>query len=130
MLLSASLLVTAVLFGGMALFSFGFAAFLFTALPVDVARLTIRKAFPHFYLFVIGAAALAAVLIGSRDLYSTAVLAATAATTVPTRQILMPAINQATDTGNKRRFNRLHGLSVAVTLLHLLGVGWVLTRFV
>jgi hypothetical protein len=69
MLLSASLLVTAVLFGGMALFSFGFAAFLFTALPVDIARLTIRKAFPHFYLFVIGAAALAAVLIGSRDLY-------------------------------------------------------------
>jgi len=74
MLLAAALLVTAILFGGMALFSFGFAAFLFTALPVDVARLTIRKAFPHFYLFVICTAALSAVLIGQRDLYATGVM--------------------------------------------------------
>ena len=31
------LLVTALLFGGMVLYSFGFAAFVFTALPADVA---------------------------------------------------------------------------------------------
>ena len=130
MLLAAALLVTAILFGGMALFSFGFAAFLFTALPVDVARLTIRKAFPHFYLFVICAAALSAVFIGQRDLYATGVMIGVAATTVPARQILMPSINQATDVGDKRRFNRLHSLSVVVTLLHLIGTGWVLTRFI
>ena len=130
MFLIAALLATAVLFGGMALFSFGFAAFLFTALPVDLARLTIRKAFPHFYLFVICMAALAAVLIGSRDLYSTGVMVGVAATTVPARQILMPAINLATDMGDKRRFNRLHAFSVVVTLLHLIGAGWVLTRFI
>jgi hypothetical protein len=53
-----------------------------------------------------------------------------AATTVPARQILMPAINQATDVGDKRRFNQLHGLSVVVTLLHLIGAGWVLTQFI
>ncbi|NBT79809.1 MAG: DUF4149 domain-containing protein, partial [Betaproteobacteria bacterium] len=53
-----------------------------------------------------------------------------AATTVPARQILMPAINLATDMGDKRRFNRLHGFSVVVTLLHLIGAGWVLTRFI
>jgi hypothetical protein len=130
MLLTAALLVTAILFGGMALFSFGFAAFLFTALPVDLARLTIRKAFPHFYLFVICAAILSAVLIGQQDLNSMGVMAGVAASTVPARQILMPAINRATDAGDKQRFNRLHGLSVVVTLLHLIGAGWVLTRFI
>jgi hypothetical protein len=130
MLLISALLATAILFGGMTLYSFGFAAFLFTALPIDIARLTIRKAFPHFYLFVICTAALAAVLIGSRDLYSTGVMVGVAATTVPARQILMPAINLATDMGDKRRFNRLHGFSVVVTLLHLIGAGWVLTRFI
>jgi hypothetical protein len=130
MLFATALLVTAVLFGGMALFSFGFAAFLFTALPVDLARLTIRKAFPHFYLFVICTAALASVLVGQRDLDAAGVMLGVAATTVPTRQILMPAINRATDTGDKRRFNRLHGLSVVITMLHLVGTGWVLTRFI
>ncbi|NBS95308.1 MAG: DUF4149 domain-containing protein [Betaproteobacteria bacterium] len=129
MLPIAALFATAILFGGMTLYSFGFAAFLFTALPIDIARLTIRKAFPHFYLFVMIMAVLAAGLIGSRDLYSAGVMAGVAATTVPARQILMPAINQATDMGNKKRFNRLHGLSVVVTLLHLVATGWVLTRF-
>lgn len=128
MLPIAALFATAILFGGMTLYSFGFAAFLFTALPIDIARLTIRKAFPHFYLFVMIMAVLAAGLIGSRDLYSAGVMAGVAATTVPARQILMPAINQATDMGNKKRFNRLHGLSVVVTLLHLVATGWVLTR--
>lgn len=129
MLPIAALFATAILFGGMTLYSFGFAAFLFTALPIDIARLTIRKAFPHFYLFVMIMAVLAAGLIGSRDLYSAGVMAGVAVTTVPARQILMPAINQATDMGNKKRFNRLHGLSVVVTLLHMMATGWVLTRF-
>ena len=59
-MLTAALHVTALLFGGMMLYSFGFAAFLFTALPADMAGATIRRAFPHFYLFVIGCAGLAA----------------------------------------------------------------------
>ena len=47
-----ALLTTALLFGGMTLFSFGFAAFLFTSLPAETASPLIRKAFPHFYLCV------------------------------------------------------------------------------
>jgi hypothetical protein len=35
---SAALLVTALLFGGMTLHSFGFAAFLFSALPAEVRK--------------------------------------------------------------------------------------------
>ena len=59
---TAALLMTALLFGGMVLYSFGFAAFLFTALPAETAGPTIRRAFPHFYLFVFATAVLGAAL--------------------------------------------------------------------
>ena len=124
----AALLVTALLFGGMILYSFGFAAFLFTALPPDVAGQTIRRAFPHFYLFVIATAGLAAVLLLPQDRGLAALMAVVALSTVPTRQMLMPAINTATDTGARRRFHVLHGLSVAITLAHIALAGWVLAR--
>jgi len=118
-MMTAALLLTAALFGGMVLYSFGFAAFLFTALPPDIAGPTIRRAFPLFYLFVLGTAALAAALAWSLDTRAGAMLAAIALITVPTRQYLMPAINRATDTGARSRFKRLHGLSVVITLAHI-----------
>jgi hypothetical protein len=121
-------LVTALLFGGMTLFSFGFAAFVFTALPPHVARTTIRLAFPHFYLFVAGTAAVAAALLYTTDPLGAALLAAVAATTVPTRQTLMPAINRATDAGEASRFKLLHSLSVAITLCHIVITAYVLSR--
>jgi len=125
----AALLMAALLFGGMALFAFGFAAFLFTALPADVARPTIRRAFPHFYVFVMATAALAAVLSWRVDSIAAALLAIIAASTLPTRQILMPAINHATDTGAHARFKTLHGLSVFITLAHIALAGVVVARF-
>lgn len=128
-MLTAALLTTALLFGGMILYSFGFAAFLFTALPSDVAGATIRRAFPLFYLFVMGTAALATALIWPFDPVAAGLLAAIAVTTLPTRQFLMPAINHATDTGARARFNALHGLSVAITLAHIGLAGFVLARF-
>lgn len=45
---TASLLVTAFLFGGMLLFSASFAAFLFKYLPPEDARMLIRKAFSPY----------------------------------------------------------------------------------
>src|SRR6056297_3141057 len=125
-----ALLSSALLFGGMVLYSFGFAAFLFTALPAETAGPTIRRAFPHFYLFVIAGAALSAVFLAPNDLLSAAIMAAIALTTIPTRQILMPAINVATDSGNKRRFGMLHGLSVVITLIHIVAAAYVLHRFI
>lgn len=124
----ASLLLTAGLFGGMLLFAGGFAAFLFTALPVDQARLLIRRAFPPFYLFVIGAAALSAASAAWVDGRAAWLLAAVALTTLPTRQLLMPAINRATDAGQRGRFARMHGLSVLITLAHIGAAGWALAR--
>ncbi|WP_371054336.1 DUF4149 domain-containing protein [Rhodosalinus sp. K401] len=128
-MLTAALLATALLFGGMVLYSFGFAAFLFTALPPDVAGTTIRRAFPLFYLFVMGVAAAAAALAWPVDPLAAGLLALVAATTLPTRQILMPAINRATDTGAKARFKWLHGLSVVITLAHIVIAAYVLARF-
>jgi hypothetical protein len=125
-----SLLATALLFGGMVLFSFGFAAFVLTALPSDIARPLIRRAFPPYYLLVIGAAAFAGALAAMRDPTAAVLLALIAASTVPVRQILMPAINAAADAGDKRRFGMLHGVSVVVQLVQIGLAGWVLARFV
>lgn len=126
---TAGLLVTALLFGGMVLYAFGFAAFIFTALPADVAGPTIRRAFPHFYLFVMAVAFVAALLLIAHDPMSAVILGAIAVTTAPTRQMLMPAINAASDAGQKQRFKTLHMLSVLITLAHIAGAAVVLARF-
>ena len=126
---TAALLATALLFGGMVLFSSGFAAFLFSALPPAAAGKALRQAFPHFYLFVIVTSAAGSALLLAYDALSSALLAAIFLSTVPTRQILMPAINAATDAGARRRFQILHGASVAITLAHIAASGYVLARF-
>ncbi len=128
MISSLALLCTALLFGGMTLYSFGFAAFLFNALPAQTAGLVLRRAFPWFYLFVIATSAVAALLWWPHDAVFAAVMAAVALSTVPVRQLLMPAINRATDAGQRRRFQWLHGLSVLVTLGHIAATGWLLVQ--
>ncbi len=129
MMAMVSLWCVALLFGGMVLYAFGLAPFLFSALPMPQARSALRVAFPHFYLFVLGTSAVAAGLLWPRDGVSALALAAIAVSTVPTRQVLMPAINAATDAGATRRFKLLHTLSVLVTLAHTGLAGWVLARF-
>ena len=127
MILSLAVLSTALLFGGMTRYAFGFAAFLFTALPAKTAGEALRRAFPWFYAFVIATSAAAALRWGPRDAVFAAVMAVVAITTVPVRQLLMPAINRATDTGQRQRFKWLHGLSVVVTLGHIAATGWLLS---
>lgn len=124
----SALLATAWLFGGMLLFAAGFAAFLFKVLPVAEARMLIRKAFPPFYLFVLLTAGAGALLMVPVDRTGALVLAVIALTTVPARQVLMPAINDATDRGQRQRFVRLHGLSVLITLAHIAAAAAVLVR--
>ena len=124
----ASLLVVSLLFGGMFLFSAGFAAFLFRYLPPRDARMLIRKAFPPFYLFVIVSSGLAVVLSWRLDTFSAAWMAFVMLTTVAARQLLMPAINRATDSGYRKRFLWLHGFSVLLTLGHIILAAVVLVR--
>ena len=128
MIHSLAILSTALLFGGMTLYAFGFAAFLFNALPAPTAGATLRRAFPWFYGFVIATAGLAALLWWPHNPVSAAAMAAVALTTVVVRQWLMPASNAATDTGQRRRFQWLHGLSVLVTLGHIAATGWLLAQ--
>lgn len=124
-----ALLTTALLFGGMVLYSFGFAVFVFNALPAETAGPLIRRAFPHFYLFVLGTSATAAsVVVFSDDWISASLLAVIALTTAFARQVLMPAINAATDTNREGRFKALHGLSVLITLAHISAAGSVIVR--
>jgi hypothetical protein len=127
---SVAILITALLFGGMALYSFGFAAFLFTVLPAATAGLTLRRAFPLFYLFVFVTALLASAFLWLHDPLAGALMALVAITTVPARQMLMPAINRASDNGLRQRFKWLHGLSVVITLAHISAAGFVLVRLV
>jgi len=127
---SLAILVTALLFGGMALYAFGFATFLFKALPAPSAGATLRLAFPWFYLFVVATAATAALLWWSHDTIAAGVMAAVAVSTIPVRQLLMPAINRATDSDDRLRFKWLHGASVVVTLSHIAVTGWILARIV
>ncbi len=125
-----ALLLSSLLFGGMTLYSFGFAAFVFSALPPDLSGNTIRQAFPHFYIFVLATSAISATLLYFLDPVAAAVMVIISVTTIPTRQILMPAINKASDSGARRRFKILHSLSVLITLSQIIGSGYVLTRFV
>lgn len=124
----ACLLVVAGLFGGMSLFSAGFAALLFKHLPPAEARRLIRKAFPPFYLFVIVSSGVASLLAWPSDPSSAAQMAVVMVTAVAARQLLMPAINRATDMGHKTRFVYLHGLSVVLTLAHIVLAGVVLVQ--
>lgn len=130
MLLSLAVLTTALLFGGTTLYAFGFAAVLFTALPADTAGRVLRRAFPWFYLFVIATALTASALLWSHDPLAGLMMAAVALTTLLARQLLMPAINRATDSGQRQRFKWLHTLSVLITLAHIGASGLVLVRLV
>jgi len=130
-----ALLLTATLFGGMALYSFGFAPFLFRELSPEQAGPLIRAAFPHYYLFVIVAALVAGLVLMAVDPRSVALMGWVAALGVLSRQVLMPQINAARDAElagervARSRFATLHGLSVAINFVQLGLVGWVLTRF-
>ena len=130
MILSLAVLSSALLFGGMTLYAFGFAAFLFTALPAATAGAALRQAFPWFYLFVMVTASAAGLFWWSHNAGFAALMAVVAVTTVPLRQVLMPAINRATDAGQRQRFKWLHGLSVLVTLGHISATGWLLAGLV
>ena len=121
-----SLLITAFLFGGMLLFSVGFGTLVLKNLEGSVARLFIRNTFPHFYLFVLVSSFLAAVTVFTTAPAVSVALLVIFFTTLPARQILMPAINLASDEGDRKKFKLLHALSVAITLAHIIISGAVL----
>lgn len=128
-LATTAMLLSSLLFGGMVLFSFGFALFALKHLPAAVARPLIRQAFPHYYLLVMIIAGLAALAAAPVDGTTAGLLAAIVLSTILARQVLMPAVNAATDRGDKKRFGQLHGLSVLIQLAQIGAVVICLLRF-
>ena len=122
-----ALLMTSFLFGGMMLFAAGFGPIVLKNLEGDLARLFIRNTFPYFYLFVLVSSFLAAVTVFVP--FASMALLAIFFSTIPARQILMPAINAAADDGDQKKFKLLHALSVAITLAHIVIAGVVLCFF-
>lgn len=120
-----ALLSSSLLFGGMLFFAASFAPFLLKSMPTSEARLLIRKAFPSFYLFVCVTSLVAAIFSYSSSGLSASILALIALSVIPTRQILMPAINTASDSQKSQHFFILHSLSVVITLAHIIGAGFV-----
>ena len=88
-----------------------------------------------YYLFVIATAGLGGTLLLFSNFRSGALTISIAGAAVYARQVLMPQINATRDMqlqGNaeaKKRFGRLHGLSVAVNFIQLIVSGYVLYRF-
>ncbi|MEM7724523.1 MAG: DUF4149 domain-containing protein [Pseudomonadota bacterium] len=120
----SALILTALLFGGMTFFSFGFAPVLFAQLPMDRVRPLLRGTFPYYYLAVILLGATATGVTLAVDVTAGALIGVITASTVYARQILMPQINAATDRDDKRAFGRLHGLSVVIQLVQIGLAGW------
>lgn len=119
-----ALLFAACLFGGMTFFSFGFAPVLFKLLPVSEVRPLLRGTFPFYYLAVIIVTLIGTVLAFNASIFAASLLALIFISTVAARQVLMPAINRATDAGNKKQFGYLHGLSVLIQLIQIVLCGW------
>jgi hypothetical protein len=107
------------LFGGMLLFAGGFGTLAFKLLDKTTARSLIRATFPYFYLYVLVNSGIAATLSFFVNKSAFLFLILIFVTTIPNRQFLMPAINNAADTGNKKTWGMLHGLSVIITVMHI-----------
>ena len=115
-----TLLLTSFLFGGMLLFSVGFGTLSFKLLEPPIARAFIRKTFPYFYGYVLFVSALIVLFSFNISNLTAALAFSIFITTIPTSRVLMPAINKASDTKQKRNFVLLHTLSVSITLLHII----------
>ena len=115
-----TVLLTSFLFGGMLLFSVGFGTLSFKFLESPIARAFIRKTFPYFYGYVLFVSALIVLFSFNISNLTAALAFSIFITTIPTSRVLMPAINKASDTKQKRNFVLLHTLSVSITLLHII----------
>jgi hypothetical protein len=104
----------------------------FGELDIDSARRVLRRLFPRFFILGIGLtgiALMAAPFLQTDDFvrtWSVVTLVAMLAA-ISMSLVLVPAINAAADSGNRRRFGMLHGASVILTLASLLGAIAVLT---
>ena len=120
-----ALLAVSLCLGGMAFFSFCVAPLTFSRLPPEHAARFIRAIFPLYYLYILGTALAGAVALLPLSGMASALMGGVAAVALWLRLALMPRINEvrdlslAGDETAKRRFRRLHRLSVVANLLQM-----------
>ena len=98
----------------------------FGELDAAAARRVLRRLFPRFFILgiglvgvALGAVAVAPIAPGVRS--TAAATLATMLLAIGLSLALVPAINAASDAGNRNRFRLLHGASVLLTLATLAG---------
>jgi len=120
-----ALLAVSLCLGGMAFFSFCVAPLTFSRLPPEHAARFIRAIFPLYYLYILGTALAGAVALLPLSGMASALMGGVAVVALWLRLALMPRINEqrdlslAGDEAAKRRFRRLHRLSVVANLLQM-----------
>ncbi len=126
-----AVLAAALVFGGMAFFSFVVAPLVFRQLAKETAAGFMRAAFPLYYAVMAGASALAALAAAFVGPIEAAIMAVVAALFVVLRQLLLPVLNAhraRDDAASDAAFRRLHGLSMVVNLVQLIAVAVALAR--
>jgi hypothetical protein len=110
-----SLYIVAGMLGIMLFFTVAVAPTVFKVLPQEWSSKYVRAFFPKYYIFLGLFSLLSAYLIEGN--VNTLLLILCTVLFLFALLILMPAINRATDSGNKKYFGLLHGLSVLVNLI-------------
>ena len=112
-----SMYVIAGVVGVMIFFSVAVAPTIFKVLPQEWAGVYVRQFFPKYYL-VLG---LSCVIAGifAQPLAIKMITFVSAILFAISLWVLTPAVNNAKDVNNTKKFNVLHGLSVGVNLLIL-----------
>lgn len=135
---AAGLVVVAAVFGGMTFFAFVYAPLVFIKLGAEAGGRFIREVFPVYYVAMGAVSIAAAVPLAFASTARGADALAMACTGIVfflARFALLPVINRnraagrAGDVAAKKRFDRLHRLSVIVNLVQMLAVLAVLVRF-
>ncbi len=112
-----SLYLVSAMIGIMVFFTIAVAPTVFKVLPQEWASKYVRNFFPKYYAFL-GAVSIIASFAAS-DTFTMGLLVLCAALFFLSLWVLTPAINRASDQGQKKCFGILHGLSVVVNFIQL-----------
>ncbi len=112
-----SLFLVSAMIGIMVFFTIAVAPTVFKVLPQEWASRYVRNFFPKYYAFL-GAVSIIASFLATNT-FSMVLLVICAALFFISLWVLTPAINRASDQGEKKKFGILHGASVVVNFIQL-----------
>lgn len=110
--------------GIMFFFTVAVAPFIFKVLPAEWAGRYVRSFFPRYYAFLFITSLIPVAILQWQ--WAGQVSALVAALFLFNWLVLTPAVNRATDSGNRKHFMVLHLLSIAINFVQLGLLVWVL----